>query len=473
MTHTVRWTVDSRTFQRTFATAKLAESFRATLLVASRGGQPFDRSTGSPFNPSDVGKGPAWFEHACAFVDAKWPHVSARHRKSIAEGLMTATCAALPATSEHDAALLRQALQGWAFNPGARERLPVSDATPPEPIRPTIRWAQRHSPTVAELAEPARLRPVLDALAVKLDGAAAAPSTIARKRSALYSAFDYAVELGYLQTNPLDRLKWKAPAHTNAIDRRAVINPTQARELLAAVQHLYPSLEAFFACIYFAGMRPSEVRHLKVTDCHLPTQGWGTLHLLGSTQTSGSGWTDDGSATEDRQLKHRATRATRTVPAPPDLVTTLNRHIERFQPGKDGRVFVTRAGRAGVPVALPFAGPQSMGIVYRIWDLARREVFTDAEYASPLARRPYDLRHAAVSLWLNAGVSAPQVAEWAGHSVNVLLRVYASCIVGQDEAARQRVESALSTEIVSVGQPISPDRPETLQTSPRIPHGDP
>ena len=106
---------------------------------------------------------------------------------------------------------------------------------------------------------------------------------------------------------------------------------------------------------------------------------------------------------------------------------------------------MTRAGRARVPVAAPFASPQSMGIVYRVWDLARREVLSESQYASPLAKRPYDLRHAAVSLWLNAGVPATQVAEWAGHSVNVLLRVYASCIVGQDDAARQRIQDALGS----------------------------
>ena len=52
----------------------------------------------------------------------------------------------------------------------------------------------------------------------------------------------------------------------------------------------------------------------------------------------------------------------------------------------------------------------------------------------------------AASLWLNAGVPPTQVAEWAGHSVNVLLRVYAKCIVGQDEVARQRVQAALRPE---------------------------
>jgi hypothetical protein len=45
--------------------------------------------------------------------------------------------------------------------------------------------------------------------------------------------------------------------------------------------------------------------------------------------------------------------------------------------------------------------------------------------------------------WLNAGVSAAQVAEWAGRSVAVLLRVYAKCIVGQEDDARRRIERAM------------------------------
>jgi len=49
----------------------------------------------------------------------------------------------------------------------------------------------------------------------------------------------------------------------------------------------------------------------------------------------------------------------------------------------------------------------------------------------------------ALTEWLNGGVPAPQVAAWAGHSVDVLLRVYAKCIAGQDEAVRRRVEEAL------------------------------
>ena len=113
----------------------------------------------------------------------------------------------------------------------------------------------------------------------------------------------------------------------------------------------------------------------------------------------------------------------------------------------------------------PFNKPLRMGTAYRVWDTARAAALTEVEYASPLARRPYDLRHAALSTWLNAGVPPTQVAEWAGHSVMILLRVYAKCIYGQEEMARARIESALALPTTEV--------PDVAQTSPRIPREQP
>jgi integrase len=57
----------------------------------------------------------------------------------------------------------------------------------------------------------------------------------------------------------------------------------------------------------------------------------------------------------------------------------------------------------------------------RVWRRARQAAFTAEAAASPLAKTPYDLRHAAVSTWLNGGVPPTTVAEWAGHSVEVFL----------------------------------------------------
>jgi integrase len=288
------------------------------------------------------------------------------------------------------------------------------------------------------------MRRALDALAVKLDGKAAAPATVTRKRSAFYSALEYAVELELFEANPIDKVQLTKPESTDIVDRRVVANPTQARALLAAVDEISPALMAFFGCLYYAGLRPSEAKHLVVTDCNLPEEGWGELLLTGSTQHAGSGWTDSGQASEDRSLKHRPDRATRPVPACPELVRLLRHHIAEFGPGPGGRLFVSRTGRGGHPLPPPYSNPVSSNTYSRVWQKAREKALGDAGAATPLAKRPYDLRHAAVSLWLNAGVPATQVAEWAGHSVSVLLKVYAKCLDGQDEVARRRVEAALN-----------------------------
>jgi integrase len=78
-----------------------------------------------------------------------------------------------------------------------------------------------------------------------------------------------------------------------------------------------------------------------------------------------------------------------------------------------------------------------------VWADARAEALTSAQYKSPLGCRPYDLRHAAVSLWLNSGVPTTEVARRAGHGVAVLLKIYAHCIDGQADAANQRITDAL------------------------------
>ena len=176
--------------------------------------------------------------------------------------------------------MLRQALFSWAFNPATR------DITPPTRIDAALDWAERASLLVTDLEDTANVRLALGACAATLAGKPAAGSTQRRKRSVFCNALGYAVELGLLGSNPVDRIQWTAPA-------------------VAA---------------------------------------------------------------------------------------------------------------------------------------------TPAQYRSPLGRRPYDLRHAAVSLWLNSGVPATEVPRRAGHGVAVLLKIYAHCIDGQATAANQRIAEALGTQ---------------------------
>ncbi len=192
-------------------------------------------------------------------------------------------------------------------------------------------------------------------------------------------------------------------------------------------------LVAFFASIYYSAARPAEVVNLRETDCKLPEgDGWGELTLWESRPAAGSRWTDSGEVHDRRGLKHRADKDTRIVPIPPALVRLLRVHVERFGLASDARLFRSPAG--GVVGSATYA---------RVWVEARRFAFTPVQVASPLAARPYDLRHAAVSTWLNAGVPAAEVADRAGHSVDVLNKVYAKCIDGQRDAINERIAAVL------------------------------
>jgi integrase len=289
---------------------------------------------------------------------------------------------------------------------------------------------------VSALAEPNTVRAVLDSLTRRLDARPAAASVVGRRRRIFNTSCEYAVERKLLPSNPIPPLKWKLPKAIHAVDRRSVANPVQARTLLAAVAQQHRSgtrLVALFGCLYFAALRPEEAVSLRARNLSLPEQGWGELHLEKAEPHAGREWTDSGTIRDHRHLKQRAVGESRTVPCPPELTALLHQHIAQFGVGPDGRLFRGERNDDEVP----------RNTINKTWRRARAEVFTRDVLSSPLAATPYDLRHAAVSTWLNGGVPAADVAAWAGHSVEVLLKIYAKCLDGGSELLRQRVQRAL------------------------------
>jgi integrase len=87
----------------------------------------------------------------------------------------------------------------------------------------------------------------------------------------------------------------------------------------------------------------------------------------------------------------------------------------------------------------------SAAAVCMIWEDARMLGLTPEQQLSPLAGRPYDLRHACATMLLNAGVPPKEVARRLGHSVDVLWKVYAGCMDGDEERINRLVEKALDT----------------------------
>lgn len=459
-TYTVRWKVAGEEWTEPFRNSAQADSFRSALLTAARKGEAFSITTGRPVTWQRSAREMSWYEFACAYVDMKWKSASAKYRRDIARALTAATPAMFRegASGKPDVAEIRLALRQWAFNSKQRDDAPAD-------IGEVLAWVKRNTVPVSTLAIPANARQILDTATTNVNGKRAAASTAKRHRTILANALDYARELRIIDVpeNPIRILKWTAPKVSGTVDRRCVVNPRKARALLAAVGTQQPSgprLVAFFGTMYFAAARPEEAINLGKDNITFPpiiqneetqeweiasgSDGWGELEFENASPDAGREWTDDGHHRERRQLKHRAVGDTRPVLMCPELSLLLWKHIQQFGAAPDGRLFT------GI------RGGELPTITYRrAWTVARKAALTPAEYASPLARRPYDLRHACLSTWLNGGVPPAQVAEWAGHGIDVLFRIYAKCLIGQDELAKRRITEALRDDSTDGSEPDS------------------
>ncbi|WP_445401092.1 tyrosine-type recombinase/integrase [Streptomyces sp. LE64] len=427
--HTVRWSVNGKRHGQSFATNALAESFRATLLVAANNGEPFAADTGLPASHTPPAAEATWYEFALQYVDTKWPRISANNRKNTAKALTKVTLALLRTDppERFDPVDVRRALREYAFNKLRR------DEAPPE-ARAVLAWIARNSLPMRAWEDTKRVDRALRALDTLLDGSRAAPSSVKRERRVLNVALKHAVRQRILTANPLPKGNDDdtAPVVAGAVDKRSLLNPAQVAALLAWIAtrpRTGHRLHAFFATLYYAGLRPEEAVALRVDAATLPVDGWGELIVHTAEPEVGSRWTDDGRVHETRHLKGRAEGDTRIVPAHPALVAIL-RHLIGEDGLKPGDLLFPRE-KGGL-----LAG----SVFRRAWSKAPQALLPPHEYASPTGKRVYDLRHTCLTTWLNNGAPPAQVAEWAGNSVPVLLTTYARCVTGQLAELQQRIE---------------------------------
>ncbi|MCC3777799.1 site-specific integrase [Streptomyces sp. UNOB3_S3] len=443
----LRWRTGARPHSKSFRTKEQADGRRAELLIALRNRQQFDIDTGLPaFELADL-EMPTWYQHACTYALMKWPKSSAKHRASIAEALRIVTPVLVSSDrGVPDPGLARRALRDWAFRIVRNDRgelLARKDVeTPPDDIAVALAWFARNSLKVNEAVRPRNLRPALDALCLKLDGATAADNTIRRRYNVVSNALRYAIELEFLAANPLSKVDWEPPKTDDEIDFRYVPDPELSRELIDAVGKLGPRgehLKTFFGGIYYAGTRPGEGAALKETDFVLPeeeedgTQPWGEVLVSESHAEVGSAWTDGGKPHDERGLKHRARNAVRSVPIPPVYVRMVREHIRVHGTAPDGRLF--RAAGGGRVRSTEYCD---------LWGQAREMVLSPEDVKTPLAEVPYSLRLAGISLWIKAGVDPVEAARRAGHSFAVLSRFYAKILRGAQRVANALIDRALA-----------------------------
>ncbi|MBR8744994.1 tyrosine-type recombinase/integrase [Nocardiopsis sp. MG754419] len=463
-THTVRWRVGDKRFREAHSTAAMADSFRSELVAATNRGEAFSFTTGRPCSWAKVEEAEvSWFDFARDYVDAHWGSASAGHRLDRAKYLAKASIAMIDqeAPGRPDEGILREALRNWAFNKAHRGR-----ERPPE-IEHALVWLARHTLPVRRLEDPVLARLTLTRVTSRLPengGGSLGAKAATKGKRILSHCLDFAVEQRHLPANPVSfhrnpagAIKWSPPKISNVVDKRSVPNPAQARLLLDAVAEQGRSghlLRPFFAVMYFAGLRPEEAVNLRWTDVALPrfewdaesrswvapADAWGEITVREVAPDVGGLWTDSGGQRDRRPPKGQAEGESRPVPCAPKLSLILWEHGRREERGPDNLVFFGERGRQ-----------LATSTYSKAWRKARRMALTAEQFEGLLARRPYDLRSACVSTWLNQGVNPPQVAEWAGHGLDVLLRIYARCLDGGERERRWPV-SAGRRRFLCVGE---------------------
>lgn len=335
----VRWVTAGREHSEWFATKALAKAFLSKLTQAANRGEAFDIGTGLPESMYREQNSRSLLQLVQRFIDKEWPDAAPNTRRKHVDTLAVAVGAFVRESSRAPEAREVRRVLTTHLLPVNRRSARVDDAT-----AEVAAWVVEHSRPVADLADLEVSAELLRGLGKNLGGKAASALSVRTRRGVLFHALQHAVVLGELGSNPLALVKASKAQMAVEVDPRVVVNPAQARQLLAAVTYVgrkgwYSYLYGFFASMYYAALRPAEANRLREVDCVLPENGWGELVLARSAARSNGRYTDSGSVWEERSLKRRPDGAVRVVPIPPQLVEILRGHLARFGTTTDGRLF--------------------------------------------------------------------------------------------------------------------------------------
>ena len=393
--YTVRWRVGTRPHSKGFATKAPADDYRSRLIVAVNDSARFDPNTGEPVawhtNPTTV------LEWATEWVAAEWSSWLPNTRRSTVEALTRAVTLLVPTSAPAPPDGLRQALADHLRPDG--DKLAGTHK----------KWMHRWSLPLADL-DRVRCANLSKALAVGNQGQALSTNTATRYRTVAKAMIHAAVDTGVIDTDPwpLRRRTKKKRANDEVgepLDPAKFPSPAQFRLAVAAMRSHQPASNGYAiltALVFFAGLRPSEARAVRVSDMTLPEMGWGELRLRRTVRAAGSRW----AAELEEETGAPKADSNRDIPLPPEMVRMLHTYLA----GRTtGQLVVTRKD-----------GMASPSNWTRAWHRARIE--------AGIVCRLYDLRHTYASLALSAGAPPVEVARRMGHDVGTLLRIYAHAL---------------------------------------------
>ncbi|MFJ6948516.1 hypothetical protein ACISU4_28405 [Streptomyces wuyuanensis] len=135
----------------------------------------------------------------------------------------------------------------------------------PAELKAAYHWVTTADRPLSDMADAQVFEDVVYRVSYKLDGTPAAGDTYKRRRRALNAALEHAVAAEELPENPLQRIRRKRVGSNDVVDPRVLVNAAQARQLLTAASYVGSwdrcrgrRLLAFYAVLYYAGLRPAE-----------------------------------------------------------------------------------------------------------------------------------------------------------------------------------------------------------------------
>lgn len=258
-----------------------------------------------------------------------------------------------------------------------------------------------------------------------------APSSMARVRAVLRGAFTNAVARRLIDWDPWTAVEPEAGHEPHTVDPDLVMTPEQTITLAAACAAIDPRYEAFVLLQGFCGLRPGEAVELRRRRVDLDATP-PTVTLARSYNPVPDRYLQPGE-TMQRPLKGRGRRATRTIPVPSRIAALLAEHLAQYTDSPDDALVFTNT----------IGGRINLSNFHRdVWKHAVAETFP----TGPLRKvRRQDLRHAAITLWLNSGVPLKVAQTWSGHkTLSVLLDTYYGVMEHDEQTAYQRVNNAIN-----------------------------
>jgi integrase len=195
-----------------------------------------------------------------------------------------------------------------------------------------------------------------------------------------------------------------------------------------------PQYELLVLAMGQSALRPSEAINLRRRDLDL-TSIEEAEFVVGSSYTPAPERFLAAGESRDRPLKGRGAKYRRRVPISPQLARQLRDYLDgRGDVRPDAFVFPTDGGRMDLS-----------NFSRDVWNDARHDVFSAG---SPLRKvRRHDLRHSAITAWLNAGVPIKTAQVWSGHrTASTLLDTYLGVMRHDEALGRARIQQAFTSD---------------------------